>query len=140
MKLHFLPRIPDLRQAIAGVRTAAVFTTEVDGGEAEILLLPPNRAERRSLASHTGSPNLDEHCYASVLMFSDDTYARLTEQIRQNPFNRNSPEMGRSWWRPGHPCTQRRRQLPDAAGFGFALGRPAAARFFRLLDEREKAG
>jgi hypothetical protein len=79
---------------VAGVRTTAVFTTEVDGGEAELLLLPPNRAERRSLASYTGSPNLDEHFTAAVLMFSDDTYARLTEQIRQNPFNRKSPEMG----------------------------------------------
>jgi hypothetical protein len=88
---------------IAGVRTAAVFTTEVEGGEAELLLLPPNRAERRSLASHTGSPNLDEHFTASILMFSDDTYARLTEQIRQNPFNRKSPEMGALMaenWRP----------------------------------------
>ena len=79
---------------VAGVRNAAVFTTEVEGGEAELLLLPPNRAERRSLASYTGSPNLDEHFSASVLMFSDDTYAKLTEQIRQNPFNRKSPEMG----------------------------------------------
>ena len=79
---------------VAGVRNAAVFTTEVEGGEAELLLLPPNRAERRSLASYTGSPNLDEHFSAAVLMFSDDTYAKLTEQIRQNPFNRKSPEMG----------------------------------------------
>ncbi len=79
---------------VAGVRTAAVFTTEVEGGEAELLLLPPNRAERRSLASYTGSPNLDEHFSAAVLIFSDDTYAKLTEQIRQNPFNRRSPEMG----------------------------------------------
>jgi hypothetical protein len=79
---------------VAGVRTAAVFTTDVDGGEAEVLLLPPNRAERRSLASYTGSPNLDEHFSSAVLMFSDDTYANLTEQIRQNSFNRKSPEMG----------------------------------------------
>ena len=88
---------------ISGVRTAAVFTTEVEGGEAELLLLPPNRAERRSLASSTGSPNLDEHFSASILFFSDDTYARLTDQIRQNPFNRKSPEMGELMadsWRP----------------------------------------
>ena len=79
---------------VAGCAPRPSSPLEVEGGEAELLLLPPNRAERRSLASYTGSPNLDEHFSASVLMFSDDTYANLTAQIRQNPFNRKSPEMG----------------------------------------------
>src|SRR6202050_3596204 len=94
VRLFFTDGYLIFAKPIAGVRTAAVFTTDVEGGEAELLLLPPNRAERRSLASHTGSPNLDEHFSASVLLFSDDTYAKLTEQIGQNPFNRKSPEMG----------------------------------------------
>jgi hypothetical protein len=46
---------------VAGVRMSAVFTADVEGGDAEVLVLPPNRGERRSLASYTGSPNLDEH-------------------------------------------------------------------------------
>ena len=62
---------------VAGVRMSAVFTADVEGGDAEILVLPPNRGERRSLASYTGSPNLDEHLVAAVLIFSDDTYACL---------------------------------------------------------------
>src|SRR5262245_28951179 len=41
-----------------GRRTSALFTSEVEGGDAEVLLLPPDRGERRSLASYTGSPNL----------------------------------------------------------------------------------
>lgn len=81
-------------KSIAGARTAAVFTADVEGGDAEILVLPPNRGERRSLASYTGSPNLDEHFSAAVLIFSDDTYEKLTEQIRKNPSNRPSAEMG----------------------------------------------
>ena len=79
---------------VAGVRMSAVFTTDVEGGDAELLLLPPNRGERRSLASYTDSPNLDEHLSAGVLIFSDDTYAHLTKQIQQNPANRKAPEMG----------------------------------------------
>ncbi len=79
---------------ISGVRMSAVFTADVEGGDAELLLLPPNRGERRSMASYIGSPNLDEHLGAAVLIFSDDTYAKLTSQIQQNPSNRKVPEMG----------------------------------------------
>jgi hypothetical protein len=79
---------------VAGVRMAAVFTADVEGGEAELLVLPPNRGERRSLASYTRTPNLDEHLVAAVLIFSDDTYTKLTEQIRQNEAGKKSPEMG----------------------------------------------
>jgi hypothetical protein len=78
---------------VAGVRMSAVFTADVEGGDAEVLVLPPNRGERRSLASFTGAPNLDEHLLAAVLTFSDDTYTKLSEQIRQNA-NKKSPEMG----------------------------------------------
>ena len=79
---------------VAGVRMAAVFTADVEGGDAEVLVLPPNRGERRSLASYTGAPNLDEHLVAAVLIFSDDTYAKLTDQIQRNAANKKSPEMG----------------------------------------------
>jgi hypothetical protein len=79
---------------VAGVRMSAVFTADAEGGDAEVLVLPPNRGERRSLASYIGSPNLDEHLSAAVLIFSDDTYAKLTEQIPRNAANRKSAEMG----------------------------------------------
>src|SRR5262245_54116659 len=54
---------------IEGARISAVFTAEVEGGDAEVLLMPPTRSERRSLASYTGAPNLDEHFDAAVLIF-----------------------------------------------------------------------
>jgi len=79
---------------LAGRRVAAAFTADVDAGDGEVILLPPSRAERSSLASYTGSPNLDEHLAAAVLIFSDDTYAKLTAQIRENAANKKVPEMG----------------------------------------------
>ncbi|MDQ6663229.1 MAG: hypothetical protein M3Z23_02415 [Acidobacteriota bacterium] len=76
-----------------GKRIAAVFSADVEGGDAEVLLLPPNRAERRSLASYSGSPNLDEHFTAAVMLFTDGSERELTEQI-QSISAKKSPEMG----------------------------------------------
>src|SRR5437879_5955622 len=41
---------------VAGRPIAAVFTTDVESGDGEVILRPPNLAERRSLATYTGSP------------------------------------------------------------------------------------
>ena len=79
---------------VGEARIAAVFTADVEGGDAEVLLMPPTRSERRSLASYSGSPNLDEHFDAAVFVFSDDSYAEVTAALRANPFNRKIPEIG----------------------------------------------
>src|SRR5579872_2015770 len=79
---------------VDGIRTAAVFTADVEAGDAELLLLPPDRSERRSLADYTGSPNLDEHLNTAVLLFGDNSYDELMKQIRANEFDRRSLEMG----------------------------------------------
>src|SRR5450756_942426 len=50
---------------VAGRRVAAVFSTDVDGGDGEVILLPPDRAERRSLAAFIDAPNLDCLLYTS---------------------------------------------------------------------------
>ena len=78
---------------VAGRRVAAVFSTQAEGGDGEVILLPPDRAERRSLASFTDTPNLDEHIRAAVLLFTGDVYDRLIGQIAANPANRKAPEM-----------------------------------------------
>ena len=78
---------------VAGRRTAAVFSTDVTGGDGEVILLPPDRAERRSLAAFADTPNLDEHIRAAVLLFTGDIYDRLMSQIAANPANRKAPEM-----------------------------------------------
>ena len=78
---------------VRGVRLSAVFTAEVDGGEAELLVLPPHRRERRSLASYIGTPNLNERFTTAVMLFTDETYLHLSEQIRAAG-RPKSPEMG----------------------------------------------
>ncbi len=79
---------------VAGRRIAAVFTADVENGDGEVLLFPPTLAERRSLASYVGSPNLDEHFQAAIFFFTGDTYQKLIEQLPANPTNRKVPEMG----------------------------------------------
>jgi hypothetical protein len=79
-----------------GRRLAAVFATEVEGGDGELLLLPPALSERQSLAVHTGSPNLNEHFGTSVLVFSDDSDRQLLALIAENPSNRKTPDVGQA--------------------------------------------
>ena len=73
-----------LAKKVNGVRPAAMFSADVDAGDAEVVVMPPNRGERLSLASFTGSPNLDEHFRAGLMVFSDNTGAELERQVEQD--------------------------------------------------------
>jgi hypothetical protein len=79
---------------IAGRTLAAVFVTEVEGGDAEILLFPPLASERRSLASYTQSPNLNEHIKTAVFVFTDSTHEMLMDLIRADSSSKQKPEAG----------------------------------------------
>src|ERR1700682_1543231 len=79
---------------VAGRRVAAVFAADVEGGDGEVILMPPDRAERRSLASYIDSPNLDEHFRAVLLLFTGDEYQQLTSQLKDNPANKKAPDIG----------------------------------------------
>jgi hypothetical protein len=79
---------------VNGAPVVAVFSAEVEGGDAEVLLLPPNRSERKALAGYTGSPNLDEHFTNAVFLFTQPQARGLAEQIRSKGEARNSPEAG----------------------------------------------
>ncbi len=79
---------------VGGKRTAAVFVADVEGGDAEVILLPPDRAERRSLASYIHSPNLDEHFRTGMFVFTGDTYETILAQLPSNPTNRRAPAIG----------------------------------------------
>lgn len=69
---------------IAGRVVAAVFTAALsETGDAEVLLLPPQRSERASLASFINSPNLDEHFGSALFVFSDDTAKELESALQQ---------------------------------------------------------
>jgi hypothetical protein len=78
---------------IDGRRTAAVFVSDVEGGDAELLLIPPIRSERLSLAGFTGSPNMDEHFKSSVLLFTDNTAHDLLTELNSNSAKK-SKEVG----------------------------------------------
>ncbi|MEK7406997.1 MAG: M1 family aminopeptidase [Acidobacteriota bacterium] len=79
---------------VGAARITAVFSADVEGGDAEVLVFPPHRSERRSLAFFTGSPNLNEHFHSAVLIATDGTIAALAEQLRARGEVRRSPEMG----------------------------------------------
>jgi len=79
---------------VGGKRIAAVFVADVEGGDAEVILLPPDRAERRSLASYIHSPNLDEHFRTGMFLFSGDTYQKILAQLPSNATNKRAPDIG----------------------------------------------
>jgi len=76
-----------------GVRLGAVFVVSQQAGDAEVLLLPPSRSERFSLANFTGSPNLDEHFQAAVFISTDGTADQLLARLQQESAKK-SPEAG----------------------------------------------
>ena len=78
---------------VAGKPIAAVFSADVEGGDGELILLPPDRAERRSLSAFIDAPNLDEHFHTAILLFSGGVYEQLRQQLALNPSNRKVPEM-----------------------------------------------
>ena len=81
-------------KAVDGVRLSAVFSSDIEAGDAEVLLLPPTRSERLSLASYAHTPNLSEHLNSAVLIFTDATYAELHKQILASGAPRRDEERG----------------------------------------------
>lgn len=63
-----------LVRAVSGHITGAVFE-----GVGEVLLVPPNRAERTSLAMFTGSAVLEQRFQSAYFRFSDD---KIVEELR----------------------------------------------------------
>jgi hypothetical protein len=88
---------------VAGRRIAAAFAADVDTGDGEVILMPPNGAERASLASYTGSPNLDEHFRAAMFVFTGADYDAILSQFPKSSANRKDLDAGASMdevWTP----------------------------------------
>jgi hypothetical protein len=81
-------------QPVNGAPISAVFATNVEGGDGEVVLLPPDRAERRTLAAFTGSPNLNEHFTQALFFFTDVTARSLADRIRKDPAAERVPDIG----------------------------------------------
>jgi len=88
---------------VMGKRLAAVFTSDVEGGDGEVILIPPTRGERQSLASFTQSPNLDEHLRSALLISTEGSVPALFERVQKDGTGKPTPEMGAilaSQWSP----------------------------------------
>src|SRR3569833_637153 len=79
---------------VNGAPISAVFSTDVEGGDGEVVLLPPDRAERQTLASFTESPNLDEHFSNAIFFFTAAGARALAARIQKDPTAEKSKEMG----------------------------------------------
>lgn len=79
---------------VRGTRLGAIFVANADGGDADVLLLPPTRSERASLATFTNSPNLEEHFKSAAFVFTDRTGESLLAQLQNAGSSKKSPEMG----------------------------------------------
>ncbi len=79
---YFTDGLLSFATEIEGRRVAAVFTTSgIEAGDGEVLLLPPQAAERQSLAAFARSPNVDEHFRTVILYFTDRTADELLTSI-----------------------------------------------------------
>jgi Peptidase family M1 domain len=79
---------------VNGAPIAAVFSADLEGGDAEVLLLPPNRSERKALSRYTNSPNLDEHFTNAIFLFTETQARALAEQVRAKGEARQTLEVG----------------------------------------------
>ncbi len=94
IKIYFNDGYLIFSKPVAGDRRAAVFTAEVEGGDGEVLLLPPYRGERKSLSLFTQSANLDEHFSAALMIFTDGATRGLLDRLSQEESGKKAPEMG----------------------------------------------
>ena len=116
LRLYFNDGFLIFAKPVRGERWAAVFSGDVEGGDGEVLLLPPYRGERQSLAKFTQTPNLDEHFSSGLLLFTDGSGDALLDQIVRGNRGRKSEEEGAllaGQWNPA--------LLNIAAGFQLRL-------------------
>ncbi|MBL8175421.1 MAG: hypothetical protein JNK48_12175 [Bryobacterales bacterium] len=83
IRLYFTEGFLIFGKPVNGTRVSAVFSADVEGGDGELLLMPPSPSERRSLASFARTPNLNEHFGNAVLVFTDDSAEELLSMARE---------------------------------------------------------
>jgi hypothetical protein len=92
IKIYLTEGVLSFLTPVDGKQVAAVFTTEpVEAGDAEVIVLPPQRNERAALARFTKTPNLDEHFTSALFLFTDETVKEVLDAIQQGPV-RKMPE------------------------------------------------
>ena len=79
---------------VEGAPLFAVFASDVEGGDAEVLLMPPDRSERQTMAANVGSPTLNEHFSAGIFFYTDRQARSLLDKIRAARGARKVPDVG----------------------------------------------
>jgi hypothetical protein len=92
LRLYFNDGYLLFSKPVQGKRLWVIFSGEHEGGDAEVIVMPPHRSERRSLASFTGSPNLNEHFRSAFFVATDSTTSELLDRARQ--IGKQSSERG----------------------------------------------
>jgi hypothetical protein len=141
VKIYLTEGVLAFTRPVRGRVIAAVFTTQpVDAGDAEILSFPPNRAERSSLASFTGSPNLDEHFTSALMFFGDNTASELLAQIREHAVVHPGPDVLTSLAKAGDAALQANAAQIDVRLIATLLDQHAPERgfFFAMIGGRDK--
>jgi len=77
---------------VLGHRQWVVFSGDVEGGDAEIIVIPPTRSERESLAKFVESPTLDEHLRSALMIFTDGTADELLGRLHKETSSHRAPE------------------------------------------------
>ena len=95
VKVYFNDGYLIFLKPVAGRRVGAVFAGGDSPGDAEVLLLPPRRGERQSLARYARTPNLDEHFQSALFTFTDSSANDLLSEINAGGRERRAPEVGR---------------------------------------------
>jgi len=96
IKIYFDRGFLGFLTPVGGETTGAVFS-----GEGEILLIPPDRVEKRNLAQLTRAPILEERFNSIFLRFTDRTAAELLAAARRpDPEDPEQPGGFEAEWRP----------------------------------------
>ncbi|MBI3209363.1 MAG: hypothetical protein HYZ37_10760 [Candidatus Solibacter usitatus] len=93
IKIYFSDGFLIFGKPVDGKIVSAIYSADVEGGDAELLLMPPLQQERRSLAAFARSPNLSEHFKHAVLIFTSDDAMQLLATAKASGAA-NSREMG----------------------------------------------
>jgi len=141
IRLYFTEGLLIFGKPVGGHRYSAVFSAQVEGGDGEILLMPPTRAERLSLALFTDSPNLNEHFRSAVMIFSDRTAEQLMEAVQKQPRVRKDPERGmllaRQW---GMVVNNFSRSFATRLVYDILSESPEGERFFYAAVQTSRYG
>ena len=95
VKFYFVDGHIIFGQPFAGRTFAALFVATDAADRGEVILFPPSKQERQSLARFTSQPVLDEQFRTAMMFFTDDTGPALREALEGNSSTAVDAEAGR---------------------------------------------